>query len=174
MTVLSEQQIVDCDQGRGDEGCSGGDTVTAYQYVMAAGGLETESAYPYLGVDSTCRFNRGSVAAVIKNWGYVTQNKNETQMQVSLVAQGPLSICVDAETWQFYMGGVITEFCANSLDHCVMITGFGNANGWDGVSYPVWNIRNSWGEDWGYSGYLYVERGSDLCGVADEVTLPVV
>jgi len=174
MAVLSEQQIVDCDTGRGDEGCGGGDTPTAYQYVIAAGGLETESAYPYLAQDSTCRFNKNNVKATIRNWGYVTQNKNETQMQVTLVAKGPLSICVDAETWQFYEGGVITDLCGNSLDHCVMITGYSNRDGWDGASYPVWNIRNSWGLDWGYSGYLYVQRGYDLCGVADEVTLPIV
>ncbi len=29
---LAPQQIVDCDVGRGDEGCEGGDTVTAYEY----------------------------------------------------------------------------------------------------------------------------------------------
>jgi len=49
-----------------------------------------------------------------------------------------------------------------------MVTGFGQFDG-----YNVWNVRNSWGTDWGYSGYLYVERGYDLCGIADEVTIPV-
>jgi len=38
----------------------------------------------------------------------------------------------------------------------------------------IWKIRNSWGSDWGESGYIYVERGYDLCGVADEVTIPLV
>jgi len=95
-------------------------------------------------------------------------------MQVALVSKGPLSICVDASSWQFYEGGVITSFCSNSLDHCVMITGYGDKEGWDGYTYSVWIVRNSWGSDWGYNGYLYVERGYDLCGISDEVTLPVV
>ena len=55
-----------------------------------------------------------------------------------------------------------------------MITGYSNQEGWDFVKYNVWNIRNSWGEDWGYGGYLYVQRGSNLCGVGDEVTIPLV
>ena len=29
-------------------------------------------------------------------------------MQIGLLAKGPLSICVDAEIWQLYVGGVIS------------------------------------------------------------------
>lgn len=47
-------------------------------------------------------------------------------MAVKLYNLGPLSICVDATTWQFYIGGIIEYACPSSpddLDHCVMITG---------------------------------------------------
>jgi len=169
---LSPQQIVDCD--RVDLGCEGGDTPTAYQYVINATGLESQSDYPYTAEDQKCAFQSSKVKASIKGWGYVTQNKNETEMLYGLYAKGPLSICVEADTWQFYVGGVISSDCGTALDHCVMITGFQKMRGWDFIEYDVWNIRNSWGEDWGVDGYLYVERGSDLCGVADEVTLPIV
>jgi len=174
LTELSIQQIVDCDVGRNDSGCNGGDTVTAYEYVIAAGGLETEQAYPYTAENGQCVFSKNSVVAHISNWTYVTTTKNETQMQVGLVARGPLSICVEAETWQFYIGGVVTDLCGQNLDHCVAITGFQPYTTWYGETYQVWNIRNSWGADWGESGYIYVERGFDLCGVADEVTLPII
>eukprot|EP01121_Diplochlamys_sp_Union-15-3_P006521 TRINITY_DN16_c0_g1_i1.p1 TRINITY_DN16_c0_g1~~TRINITY_DN16_c0_g1_i1.p1 ORF type:complete len:328 (+),score=64.47 TRINITY_DN16_c0_g1_i1:64-1047(+) len=174
LTVLSEQQVVDCDLSNGDEGCNGGDTVTAYQYVIKAGGLETEKDYPYTAEDDTCAFKASDVAAKISDWKYVTKNKNETAMQIALMQYGPLSICVDAESWQFYLGGVITDFCGDSLDHCVQITGFSVQNGELYGTYDVWNIRNSWGADWGENGYIWVERDYDLCGLADEVTLPVV
>jgi C1A family cysteine protease len=174
---LSPQQIVDCDQGRGDQGCNGGDTVTAYAYVIAAGGMETDADYPYTGEDDTCAFQASKVAAKIKSWTYITQTQNETEMQAKLYAQGPLSICVDASTWQFYVGGIIEHFCASApedLDHCVMITGFADRVDWLDRTTPIWNIRNSWGADWGYDGYLYVERNENLCGVADEATIPLI
>jgi len=174
LASLSPQQIVDCDVGNGDLGCNGGDTPTAYEYVIKAGGMETQSAYPYTGADGNCKFKKSSVVATISNWTYVTTTKDESQMQAGLVAKGPLSICVEADSWQFYMYGVITDFCGNQLDHCVLITGYQDYQDWDGITYPVWNIRNSWGGDWGESGYVFVERGYDLCGVADEVTLPQV
>jgi len=47
LVSLAPQQIVDCDQGNGDYGCDGGDTPTAYEYVIKAGGLDTEESYPY-------------------------------------------------------------------------------------------------------------------------------
>jgi len=177
LVSLSPQQIVDCDKGRGDEGCNGGDTPTAYAYVIAAGGMEPESAYPYTGEDDTCAFQKTKVAATISNWTYITTTLNETEMQAKMITAGPLSICVDATTWQFYFSGVIEYFCASApedLDHCVMITGYDDQFDWLDRKVPVWNIRNSWGADWGYDGYLYVERGYNLCGVADEVTIPLI
>jgi len=177
LSVLSPQQIVDCDQGRGDQGCEGGDTVTAYQYVMATGGMETESSYPYTGEDGTCSFKKSEVIAKISNWTYITTTNDENEMLVKLYNLGPLSICVDASTWQFYFGGIIEHLCAsgvNDLDHCVMITGYDTRLDWLDRETPVWNIRNSWGPDWGYDGYLYVERGLNLCGVSDEVTIPII
>jgi len=177
LTSLSPQQIVDCDQGRGDEGCNGGDTVTAYQYVMAAGGMETDNSYPYVGVNDPCSFQKSLVVAKITNWTYVTTTNDENEMMVKLYNLGPLSICVDASSWQYYVGGIIEHFCPSSpddLDHCVMITGYGYREDWLFRNISIWNIRNSWGSDWGYDGYLYVERGENLCGVADEATLPIV
>jgi len=175
LVSLSPQQIVDCDQGRGDQGCNGGDTPTAYAYVIAAGGMDTMTDYPYTGEDDSCAFKSAEIAASIKSWTYITQNKNETEMQVKLLANGPLSICVDAESWQFYIGGVIGDLCGDSLDHCVLITGYDDAYvDWVGETVQIWKIRNSWGADWGEDGYVYVERGYDLCGVADEVTIPLI
>jgi cathepsin F len=163
---LSMQQIVDCDKGHGDQGCNGGDTPTAYEYVIRAGGLEEYKDYPYKGKDTPCTFQSSDISVSISGWAYVTKTKNETDMLQASYEEGPLSICVDAAPWQLYKSGIITKNCGTQLDHCVQITGWGSESNVD-----YWIIRNSWGADWGESGYLRVERGKNLCGVAEEVTI---
>jgi len=137
---------------------------------MQAGGQEGESDYPYTGEDGTCQFNAADIEDKISNWKYVTQSSDEKVMQAFVYSNSPISVCVDAEIWQTYQGGVITtdSGCGNSLDHCVQITGWLTEN-----STACWNVRNSWGSDWGENGYIWVERGSDVCGIADLVTVPI-
>jgi len=162
---LAPQQIVDCDNN--DDGCDGGDLPTAFQYVKQYG-LEKASAYPYTAEDGTCNYNKAAVVAKITGFQYATQSGNETKMQLASLVHGPLSICVDAETWQDYTSGVITHNCGNSLDHCVQIVGWDVTS--DGQNIPYWIIRNSWGTSWGLQGYLWVERNKNECGVSDEAT----
>jgi len=164
---LSAQQVVDCD--RDDGGCDGGDTPTAYQYIIKAGGMESEKDYPYHARDGTCKFNKQKVVAKISSFKYATQNSDEDQMQQNLVSWAPLSICVDASTWQFYDGGVISSNdCGTDLDHCTQMIGYANDKG------KYWIVRNSWGTDWGVDGYIYLAMGGDTCGCADEATTAVV
>jgi len=109
---LSPQEIVDCDTV--DQGCNGGDPPTAYQFIIQEGGLEDDSDYPYTAQDGTCNFQANLVKVKISNWKYATQNSDETTMQRNLVSWGPLSICVGAESWQDYTGGVLmASDCSN-------------------------------------------------------------
>jgi len=170
LNTLAPQQIVDCDTQGEDQGCDGGYPYGAYEYIIQAGGQEGESDYPYTGEDGTCQFNAADIEDKISNWKYVTQSSDEKVMQAFVYSSSPISVCVDAEIWQTYQGGVITTDSGrgNSLDHCVQITGWLTEN-----STACWNVRNSWGADWGENGYIWVERGSDVCGIADLVTIPI-
>jgi len=38
----------------------------------------------------------------------------------------------------------------------------------------AWHVRNSWGADWGMSGYLWVKMGGNICDIAAVVTVPIV
>jgi len=172
MYQLSPQQIVSCDYV--DAGCNGGDLPTAFAYVKSKG-LETSQSYPYTsggGNTGTCHYDASKVVVHIKGFAYATTNGNETAMQVAMVDHGPLSVCVDASTWQFYTSGVITHGCGDSLDHCVQIVGWSSTT--SSPIIPYWIVRNSWGTDWGLNGYLYVERNKDECGISDEATYVIV
>merc|ERR1719273_559373 len=79
---------------------------------------------------------------------------------------GPLSIGINARRLQTYQGGVMNpSFCLNTLDHGVAIVGYGKDSGLD-----YWKVRNSWGSDWGEDGYFRIVRGSNMCGVALDVS----
>lgn len=42
-----------------------------------------------------------------------------------------MSICVDAESWQMYMGGVVdSSTCGTELDHCVHLVGMKAGDYW--------------------------------------------
>jgi len=168
LTSLSMQQIVDCDTN--DDGCNGGDPPTAYEYVIKAGGLESFKDYPYTARNGKCVFEKSKVAQSISSWQYVTKVRDETVMQQFTYSTGPPSVCVDASTWDSYKGGVYTRAdCGTALDHCVQIVG------WDVVKgVNAWVVRNSWGKTWGNDGYLYVQMGTDACGIAQECTSAIV
>ena len=75
---------------------------------------------------------------------------------------GPLSICVDAETWSSYTGGVMSV-CGNSVDHCVQAVGVDTASGY-------WKVRNSWGTSWGESGFIRLAYGANTCDITNDPT----
>jgi len=180
LTSLSEQNLVDCDhecivyenQTSCDQGCDGGLQPNAYQYVIKTGGIDTEDSYPYQGEDGQCSFNSQNIGAKISNWTMLSQD--ETQMAQYLVDHGPLAVAVEADAWQFYIMGVYYLPCGTDLDHGVLIVGYGTETDIFFQQMPYWTIKNSWGEDWGESGYIKIERGNGKCGVNLYVTSSVV
>jgi len=167
MPPLAPQQIVDCDTT--DQGCNGGDPPTAYQYVISAGGIETNQDYPYTAQDGNCNFDSSSVYATISNFQYaIPQGGDENTMANVLATTAPLAIIVDASSWQYYTGGVLSS-CGTSLDHAVMAVGYSQT-----AATPYWIVRNSWGSDWGENGFIRLQFGQNTCGITSEVTYAVV
>jgi len=129
--------------------------------------MDTETSYPYRAVDQSCQFKPADVEAKISSYNRIS---TETDMLAATATVAPLSICVDAAQWQFYKSGVMTPSqCGTSLDHCVQIVGYDIS-----VNPPYWNVRNSWGTNWGMQGFIRLEYGHDTCGLSKEPTTAVV
>jgi hypothetical protein len=162
LLVLSPQQIVSCDTR--DGGCNGGNTESAYQYVHTAGGQELEASYPYTsghGVRGSCRFDPSKIAARIT--GYRSVARSETALAAAL-NQGPVSVCLAADAFQHYTGGILTS-CPGRIDHCVQAVGY---------AADHWIVRNSWSTRWGEGGYIRIKRGANLCQIANDITYPTI
>jgi len=153
------QEIVDCD--RGEAGCNGGDPRQALEWIRQ-NGLDAQSCYPYEARTGNCQSSRCSPAIHIN--GVVPVAGNEPAIYDELTRM-PLSICCDAEPWQYYTGGILhANQCGYSIDHAIQLVGYEPADG------GYWVVRNSWGADWGERGYIYLAYGENTCGITTEVT----
>jgi len=162
LVSLSEQQLVDCvAETPPAGGCNGGWMGDAMNYVIKNKGIPTEKSYPYRGVKGSCRRFSTSIGAKIA--GVYQLPHNPTTIAAYVAQHNPVSICVDATTWQHYSAGVISGHCGTTCNHAVLIVGYGRAK-----NVPYWIVKNSWGASWGDKGYVYVERGGqDECGIDD-------
>jgi len=159
--ILSPEQITQCDTT--SSGCNGGWTEHAYNYVKKAGGIETDASYPYTsyqGVTGQCHSSASQFKIGVDSY---TTLKDESSMATYVQSTGPLSVCVDASTWNSYKGGIMTS-CGNRVDHCVQAVGV------DASSSGYWKVRNSWGTSWGESGYIRLAYGKNMCNIANDPT----
>jgi C1A family cysteine protease len=161
---LSCQQIVSCDKK--SSGCNGGDPGTGFDYIKSCGGLETESDYPYTsggGSTGSCKFV--SSKAKVKVSGKKGISKGEAALLTGLAGR-PVSVCHQTGGWQHYSGGVMTR-CSSGGGHCTQMVGYASSG-------DYWIVKNSWGSSWGNSGYLYLKKGQNLCGIADYASYPTI
>ncbi|KAJ0051522.1 hypothetical protein Pint_02375 [Pistacia integerrima] len=172
LVSLSEQELVDCDVNSNNQGCNGGLMEKAFEFIKKNGGLTTENDYPYMGKDETC--NKAKIknhAVTISGYEAVTAN-NEEDLEAA-VAKQPVSVAIDAggNSFQLYSHGIFTGVCGHELNHGVAVVGYGEESG-----KKYWIVKNSWGNNWGESGYIRMERDSKdkrgTCGIAMEASYP--
>jgi len=176
MTTLSEQNLVDCSGSWGNTGCDGGLMTSAMLYIINNKGIDTEDSYPYYAQDETCAFSKTNVGATLTGMVNVTSG-DEHDLQVKAYI-APVSVAIDASdpSFQFYDFGIYTsnqcQNDVNSLDHGVLVVGWGFDSGWFGNS-SWWVVKNSWGDEWGMSGYIHMAKDmNNMCGIATLPTLP--
>ncbi|KAG8632388.1 low-temperature-induced cysteine proteinase [Manihot esculenta] len=164
LVSLSEQELVDCDKSY-NNGCEGGLMDYAFQFVIKNNGIDTEEDYPFQGHERSCNKEKLKRRVVTID-GYTDVPENDEKALLKAVATQPVSvgICGSERAFQLYSKGIFTGPCSTSLDHAVLIVGYGSENG---VEY--WIVKNSWGSNWGMNGYMHIRRNSGsskgVCGI---------
>merc|ERR1712004_112297 len=147
----SEQQLVDCS----GQGCGGGNPFSALTYLQGPGS-DAESTYPYTGKDGSCGQDGRITQATVSN---VQAVDGEDDIAAAASNQ-VVAVCINAgsfDDFQSYSSGVYDSDCGDASDgHCLAVVGY---------TEDYWIIRNSWGSSWGQDGYMYFQRGSNLCNI---------
>jgi C1A family cysteine protease len=148
---VSAQQIVDCCQAGGSDGCNGGYPQLAVQWATSQD-MATWDSYPYTAEQGDCQ-TATDIAVPSGTCKYVAIGATEKALQ-SALSNGPVSIALDADVLQSYSGGIISgsDCSGTSIDHAVFMVA------WVGTTYT---IKNSWGEDWGESGFFRCVSGKN-------------
>jgi len=135
----------------------------AFEYIIQNKGIGSEASYPYTARDGKCK-TVTSVATVSK---YTDVKKNDEKGLMSAINIEPVSVAVDAQSWQSYRQGVMTGPCGKSLDHGVLLIGYGTEGSTD-----YWLVKNSWGTSWGEQGTIRLVRDKNECGIAEAASYP--
>ncbi|CAJ1961920.1 unnamed protein product [Sphenostylis stenocarpa] len=155
---LSEQELVDCDST--NDGCDGGYMDYAFEWVINNGGIDSETDYPYTGVDGSCNVTKEERKVVsIEGYSDVGQTDNSL---LCATAKQPISAAIDGSSldFQLYTGGIYDGDCSSDpedIDHAILIVGYGSEGDED-----YWIVKNSWGTSWGIEGYIYIRRNTNL------------
>lgn len=108
-----------------------------------------------------CSSTGAHVGATISS--FTDLPKNEDQLAAWLAQNGPISIGVAVplgSVWQGYTGGIMTaSVCpASSPNHGVLLVGFSK-------NEKYWIVKNSWGANFGESGYIRLQYGTNTCNL---------
>ncbi|EGR31675.1 papain family cysteine protease, putative [Ichthyophthirius multifiliis] len=172
--ILSEQQLIDCAQDFNNFGCKGGLPSQAFEYIFYNGGLESEKDYPYMAATRNCTFDASKVSAKLEGQYNITF-QDENELLYKLANEGPISIAyqVNNDFFQYRSGVYSSPSCSqqpSDVNHAVLAVGYGVSI--SGQLYYI--VKNSWGPEWGINGYFLIERGTNMCGLADCASYPIV
>lgn len=166
---MSEQELVDCAGLKyGSMGCNGGLMEGAFNFAIDKG-ICADASYAYTSGVSQTGGTCKSCAAVATFSECFDVKPNDQVALKEAVSMQPVAIAIEADTryFQSYSGGVLTSAtCGTTLDHGVLIVGYGEENG-----QPYWLVKNSWGTTWGDDGYVKIARSEStsdggICGIA--------
>ncbi len=163
---LSEQYLVSCNLEHW--GCGGGWWAHDYHHFKVppgedGAGAVIEVAYPYVARDDPCDPPHPHLYQV-ESWHFVGDEWGVApvvDVKRAIYEHGPVAsaVCVNS-AFQSYSGGVFDEPGCTVVNHAVVLVGWDDDQGEDGV----WFLRNSWGQGWGEGGHMRIGYGVSNVG----------
>jgi C1A family cysteine protease len=165
---LSEQYLVSCNTN--GWGCNGGWWAHDYHQWKYSppeteAGAVPEDEFPYAARDDPCG-GPYSHPWQIHDWAYVGNSysvPSVSAIKQAMLDYGPVAAAVYVGSdFQAYTGGIFNSNQTGSVNHGIVLVGWDDMQGSDGV----WFLRNSWGTGWGEDGYMRIEYGTSMVGYA--------
>ena len=167
--VLSPQYMVSCDST--DYGCDGGYLNNAWAF-LAGTGIPSDKCAPYTsqnGDVAACpsKCQDGSSVKLYKAKNPQQLNDIPSIME-DMQQNGPVQAAFSVyRDFMSYKSGVYHHVSGSLLGgHAIKMVGWGVDSA---TNKPYWIIANSWGPSWGLNGFFWILRGSDECGIEDNV-----
>jgi hypothetical protein len=169
LTDLSEQWLVSCTAA--GECVGGGVPSVACRYMSevpdlldACGrrGAVLESDFAYTALDSACICVEEH-PYLLSNYGLIDGSKiiaSTDKIKRAILKHGPVVTGFAAEPAFVVYGGGIFNADSSNFNHYMLIVGWDDSQGTDGV----WIIKNSWGATWGEGGFCRVAYDVSMVG----------
>lgn len=159
---LSPQDMVSCDIGAGDNGCTGGLPLPSWNYLRYRG-VVSEGCMPYVsggGYVPYCPMyslecaDRTPYRKFYAKSYYRFQTVEE--YMYDMMAKGPIQTGFQVyEDFTNYRGGIYVRRSSQRIGgHMVKIVGWGTY-----TDFYYWIVQNSYGSSWGENGFFRIKMG---------------
>jgi Papain family cysteine protease len=183
---LSAQHNLECMKNQtgnpGINACSGGRPEWVWGYSKNQKGIVPESSHTPYNEIHTGACVAGiprDVRSEVDYW--VTIPSDEEAIKCRVANYGPIhvSISIEKTSLEKYASGIWDDPEGNCLagriiDHAVYLVGYGTEVGQTGQSIDYWLVQNSWNTGYGMDGFFKMERGINLCLIANDAMYPVL